>query len=112
MAEEMKNLPTENEGEIVSASEKKSEKTTKLPEKVPFFTKVGNFFKKVGKKIAKFTVDTVHEMKKVVWTPVAELKKSTLIVVVTVLCVAVAIAIIDAVFSWAINGIAGLFPII
>ena len=112
MAEEMKNLPIENEDEVVTAPEKKSDKNAKLPEKAPFFTRVGNFFKKVWKKIAKFTVDTVHEMKKVVWTPIAELKKSTLIVVVTVLCVAVAIAIIDAAFSWAINGIAGLFPII
>ena len=71
-----------------------------------------NFFVRAWKKIKKFCSDVANEMKKVVWTPKAELKKSTVIVVVAVLCVAVAIAIVDSVFSFAINGIAGLFPIL
>ena len=108
MAEEMK-LPTENENEAnpsvkKSGKEKKAEKT--------FFQKMGEFFKTAWKKTKKFTVDTVHEMKKVVWTPKAELKKSTILVVVAVTIIAAGIAVIDSAFSWAFNGIAGLFPTI
>ena len=110
MAEEMKNLPTENESES-TPSVAKSGKANKQTDK-SFFQKVGDFFKKVWKKVKKFTTDTVNEMKKVVWTPKNELKKSTLLVVVTVAVVAAAIAVIDSAFSWAINGIAGIFPII
>ena len=47
-------------------------------------------------------------MKKVVWTPKDELKKSTKIVLVTVIAVGLAIAVVDTFFSWAINSIAGL----
>ena len=111
MAEEMKNLPAENEAEVTTSAPKSSGKDKKQTDK-SFFQKVGDFFKKVWKKIKKFTTDTVNEMKKVVWTPKAELKKSTLLVVVTVTVVAAAIAVIDSAFSWAINGIAGIFPII
>ena len=106
MSEEMKNLPTEETEEVAVEAKTKSKSDNKKANKKP------NIFVRVCKKIAKLFTDVVGEMKKVVWTPVAELKKSTLIVVVTVLCVAIAIAIIDAAFSWAINGIAGLFPII
>jgi preprotein translocase SecE subunit len=67
---------------------------------------------KAWKKIKKLCTDTFNEMKKVVWTPKAELKKSTVLVIVAVVCVAAAIAVVDSVFSFAINGIAGLFPIL
>ena len=105
MAEEM---TTKQQGEETAAAEStapKKEKKAKDANKP-------NFFVRVWKKIKKFCTDVANEMKKVVWTPKAELKKSTVIVVVAVLCVAVAIAIVDSVFSFAINGIAGLFPIL
>ena len=105
MAEEMTNKQQGEEVVEAAASAPKNEKKAKDQNKP-------NFFVRAWKKIKKFCTDVVHEMKKVVWTPKAELKKSTVIVVVAVLCVAVAIAIVDSVFSFAINGIAGLFPIL
>ena len=50
-------------------------------------------------------------MKKVVWMPKDELKKSTLLVIATVLVIAVAIGIVDTAFSKLINFIAGLISI-
>ena len=103
MAEEM---TTKQQGEEVVEATPAPKKEKKAKDQKP------NFFVRVWKKIKKFTTDVVNEMKKVVWTPKAELKKSTVIVVVAVLGVAVAIAIVDSIFSFAINGIAGLFPIL
>ena len=67
-----------------------------------------NVFVRTWKKIRKFCTDTVGELKKVVWTPKAELKKSTKLVIVTVLAMCIAIALIDLGASWVINTIAGL----
>ena len=64
-----------------------------------------NFFKKVGK----FFKDTAGEMKKVVWTPKAELKKNTKLVILTVVAVGIAIALVDLGSSFIINSIAKLF---
>jgi preprotein translocase SecE subunit len=67
-----------------------------------------NVFVRIWKKICKFTTDTVGELKKVVWTPKAELAKSTKLVIVTVLAVAIAIALVDLGASWALGRLAGL----
>ena len=67
-----------------------------------------NIFVRVGKKIAKFCKDVVGEMKKVTWTSKDELLKSTKIVLVTVVAVAIVIAVIDTLCSLGINAIAGL----
>ena len=101
MAEEM----TTQQGEVTEVTTPKKEKKARDP-------KNPNFFVKVWRKIKKLCSDTFNEMRKVVWTPKAELKKSTVLVIVAVVCVAAAIAIVDSVFSFAINGIAGLFPIL
>ena len=63
-----------------------------------------NFFKKVGK----FFKDTAGEMKKVVWTPKAEVFKNTKLVIATVVAVALIIAVLDFGSSWLINSLAGL----
>ena len=63
------------------------------------------------KALKKFCTDTVGEMKKVVWTPKNELKKSTILVVVSVLAIAIVIAVVDTAFSFVINGIAGLISL-
>lgn len=76
--------------------------------KVGFFAKVGNFFKRIGKRLAKFWRDYVSEMKKVVWMPWKDVKKNTLLVVVTVVLCGIAIGIVDTAFSGAIEGLAGL----
>ena len=67
-----------------------------------------NVFVRVWKKITKFTKDTISELKKVVWTPKAELFKSTKLVIITVLAVCIAIALVDLGASWVLNSIAGL----
>ena len=96
MAEE-KNLPVEA-GEKALAPEKKSK--NKPVAKKP------NFFVRVWKKLCKFCKDTVGELKKVVWTPKNELRKSTKLVIVTVVALSVAIAIVDTFCSWIINSFA------
>ena len=67
-----------------------------------------NVFVRIWKKIAKFTTDTIGELKKVVWTPKDELKKSTKLVILTVLAMCAVIALIDLGASWVLNSIAGL----
>lgn len=105
MADENMNLPTEDNAPADKPAEKKA------PAKNSKAVKKENFFVRVWKKIKKFSVDTFHEMKKVVWMPKTELKKSSLIVIVAVLVVAVAIGIVDTAFSGLINLIAGLISI-
>lgn len=75
-----------------------------LPEK----DKKPNWFVRVWKKICKFCTDTVGELKKVVWTPKAELAKSSKLVIVTVVAICIVVALIDLGSSWLINSIAGL----
>ena len=67
-----------------------------------------NVFVRIWKKIRKFTTDTIGELKKVVWTPKSELKKSTKLVVITVLAMCIAIALVDLGASWVLNTLAGL----
>ena len=84
---------------IEEATEKKSKKTVAKKE---------NFFKRIWKKFVKLCKDTVSEMKKVVWTPKAELAKNTKLVIVTVVAFSLVIAVIDLVCSYLISGLAGL----
>ena len=67
-----------------------------------------NFFVRVWNRLVKFCKDTHGELKKVVWTPRAELFKSFELVIATVVAVAAVIAVIDLGSSWIINSIAGL----
>ena len=106
MADENMNLPTEDVVEDASVEKKAS-----APAKTPKNGKGENFFVRTWKKIKKFCRDTFHEMKKVVWMPKDELKKSTLLVIATVLVIAVAIGIVDTAFSKLINFIAGIISI-
>ena len=98
MADE-KNLQA-NEAEIVEKKASKAEKSK--GEKKP------NFLVRFGRKIKKLCRDLVSEMKKVVWLSKSETKKSSLLVVVTVVAIAAAIGVVDTVFSTIINFIAGL----
>ena len=102
MSEQNNNLPIE-ETEVVSSEVKEKNKSgNKKADKKP------NFFVRVCKRIAKLWSDVVGEMKKVVWTPKDELKKSTKIVLATVVAVGLAIAVVDTCFSLIVNFIAGL----
>ena len=97
----------ENANDVVSTE--KSVKATKSQKKSG--KKVANkenFFVRIWKKLAKLCKDTVGEMKKVVWTPKAEVAKSTKLVVVTVVAIGILIAILDTTCSYLINTVAGL----
>ena len=108
MAEENKNIPEEEvavEAEVsaeASAPKSKAGKKSKTAEKRP------NFFVRVWKRISKLCKDTAGELKKVVWTPKAEVAKSFKLVIATVVAIGVAIAVVDLASSWIINSIAGL----
>lgn len=100
MSEENKNIPVENEAEapVVNSEKKDKSKGAKKP----------NFFVRLWRKIVKLTKDTAGELKKVVWTPKADVLKSFKLVIVTVVAVGLAIAVVDVASSWIINSIAGL----
>ena len=80
------------------AEEKKIVKADKKP----------NIFVRAWKKIVKFLKDTIGELKKVVWTPKAEVNKNFKLVIATVVAVSLTIAVIDLASSWIINSIADL----
>ncbi len=67
-----------------------------------------NWVVRFWKKVVKFCKDTTGELKKVVWTPKAELAKSSKLVIVTVVAICAVVALIDLGSSWLINSIAGL----
>ncbi len=95
-----------NEAEETSVVATENEKTAKKAKKAA--AKKENFLKRIWKKTVKLCKDTAGEMKKVVWTPKAELLKNTKLVIITVVAIAVAIAVIDTAFSYLINTVAGL----
>jgi len=101
MAEENKNLNTETAPEASAEGEKKVK--VKADKKQP------NFFKRTWAKLVKLCKDTVGELKKVVWTPKAELFKNFKLVISTVVVLAVFILLIDLASSFLINTVAGLF---
>ena len=99
MAEEKMNPSVDSQ---VSDTPVKEKKKNKPVDKKP------NFFVRAGRRIKKFCKDVVGEMNKVVWTSKEDLKKSTKLVLVTVVAVGLAIAVVDTVCSLFINSIAGL----
>ena len=104
MSEENKNLSVDETEEVeVEVKETPKEKSDKKqPNKKPFF--LIRLFKRLGK----LCKDVAGEMKKVVWTPKDELKKSTKLVLAAVVAVGLSIAVVDTFFSWIINSVAGL----
>ena len=67
-----------------------------------------NIFVRAWKKLVKFLKDTHGELKKVAWTPKAEVFKNFKLVIIAVVAISVIIAIIDLASSWIINSVAGL----
>ena len=104
-----KNIDNANESVSKVSVEKKPAKAVKTTKKSgKKIAQKENFFVRIGTKLAKLCKDTVGEMKKVVWTPKAEVKKSTKLVVVTVIAIGVLIAVLDTACSYLINTVAGL----
>ena len=98
MAEEMTTQQGEVTAEVTAPKKEKKARDPKKP----------NFFVNLWKKVKKLCTDTFNEMKKVVWTPKDELKKSTKLVLAAVVAVGLSIAVVDTFFSWIINSVAGL----
>ena len=103
MAEENKSVQDELEATEAPKKAAKAEKKAKHT-----VAKKPNWFVRMLKSIAKFFKDLPGEMKKVSWTSKTELKKSTLLVIATVVAVSVSISVVDTLFAFVINSIAGL----
>lgn len=73
-----------------------AENTGKKP---GFFARVGGFFGRIGKGIAKFFRDTKSEMKKVVWPGKKQVRNNTVVVLVVVALAAVVILLLDFIFG-------------
>lgn len=81
-------------------------KNEKNVEKKPgFFSKVGNFFAKLGEKIKGLK----SEWKKVSWASPKSTFKNFALVLVVVICFAVALGVIDVVSGMGVSGLNTLF---
>ncbi len=86
-----------NEKEVQTAPESKQPKAKKekpVEKKPNFFVKAGRFFARAGKAIAKFFLNIVSELRKVVWTSKEDLFKNSVLVVVAVAVFATAVGLI------------------
>ena len=101
-------LNTNEVVEETTVNETKSEKKANKKSFKDVMNSVKEFFKRIWKKIVKLCKDTKSEMKKVAWTSKTELKKSTKLVLASIVAVGLAIAVIDVACSYLINTIAGL----
>ena len=90
----------------INVDEEVVAKDTKADKKVKTVAKKENFFVRVWKKLVKFCKDTRGELKKVAWTPKADVIKSFKLVIGTVVALAAIILVIDFGSSWVINLIA------
>lgn len=58
-----------------------------------------NFFVRIGRRIGKFFRDCISEMKKVVWMSGSDVRKSSTIVIVSIVILSLAIGVVDLAFS-------------
>jgi preprotein translocase subunit SecE len=66
------------------------------------------FFKRMGSRIAKFWRDFRSEMKKVVWMSGSDLRKNSILVIVSVIVFTLVLGVVDFGLSWAINTLGSL----
>ena len=86
----------------------KKEDTSKAEKKTNPLKKVGNFFVKIGKAIAKFFKDLRGETKKIVWPGRHMVLKSTGIVLAAILVIGAGIWILDFAVSGAVKGLSNI----
>ena len=98
MAEENKILPTDD-GDVKKVEEKAKKKANKKP----------NFIVRMFKGLFKFFKDTKGEMKKVTWMSARDVRKSTILVSVSVVVVGLATLGIDSLFSFIIKWLGSLY---
>ena len=67
-----------------------------------------NFFKRMGSRIAKFWRDFRSEMKKVVWMSGSDLRKNSILVLISVVVISAVIGLIDFALSQAINALGSI----
>ena len=67
-----------------------------------------NVFKRIGSRIAKFWRDFRSETKKVVWMSGSDLRKNSVLVIVSAVAIALIIGVLDFGLSWAINTLGSL----
>ena len=84
-------------------TEKKAKKADNGKKKVPFTTKVKNFFNR----IVKYFRDTKSELKKVVWPSKQDVKTNTITVIVVVAIAAVVLVLLDLAFGGNIHLLIG-----
>ena len=87
------------------ADEKKTVNKEDTSKKTNPVKKIGNFFVKIGKAIAKFFKDLKGETKKIVWPGRQMVLKSTGIVLAAILVIGEGIWIIDFAVSGAVTGL-------
>ncbi len=108
MAEENKNLSAETTDAEVAVTSADTEKVVSTKKEKVAVERKPNIFVRAWKRIKKFFKDTFHEMKKVRWTPKNELVKSTVMVVVSVLAAALALGVVELIFTGLFDLIAAL----
>lgn len=86
----------------------KKEDTSNAEKKTNPIKKVGNFFVKIGKAIAKFFKDLRGETKKIVWPGRHMVLKSTGIVLAAILVIGAGIWILDFAVSGAVKGLSNI----
>ena len=86
----------------------KKEDTSKAEKKTNPIKKVGNFFVKIGKAIAKFFKDLRGETNKIVWPGRHMVLKSTGIVLAAILVIGAGIWILDFAVSGAVKGLSNI----
>ena len=82
---------------------KEEKKAEKAKEKKP------NIFVRFGRFIQRFFRDYISEMKKVTWMSARDVRKSTILVAVSVVIVGVATLGIDSLFSFIIKWLGSLY---
>lgn len=90
------------------ADEKKTVNKEDTSKKTNPLKKVGNFFVKIGKAIAKFFKDLKGETKKIVWPGRHMVLKSTGIVLAAILVIGAGIWILDFAVSGAVKGFSNI----
>ena len=85
-------------------ADKKADKKTDGKKKVSLFTKVKNFFSRIGK----YFKDTKSELKKVVGPSKKDVKLNTITVVVVVVIAAIFMVVLDMLFGGAIHLMIGV----
>jgi len=100
---EAEETPEVSAAQNTQVTAKKTDKPAKKPEKKQ------NFFARAGKKIAKWVRDLRSEAKKVIWPTSKQVVNNTIIVIVSVLIVAVFVAVLDASFGFVRDLFVSLF---